>query len=98
MILLGTVSNETVTFGKQVSKYRNMRKWMIEFLRKFENRGTKIARVSSIFIAKSINLQLVTLILYRVEVRCDQRRFSMLSPLIEKSLLQAMKVETATNV
>ena len=31
---------------------------MIEFLRKFENRGIKIAWVNSIIISKSINLQL----------------------------------------
>ena len=29
---------------------------MVEFLRKFENRGTKIDRVNSIRITKSINL------------------------------------------
>ena len=37
---------------------------MIEFLRKFENRGIKIARVNAILITKSINLLLCTLILY----------------------------------
>ena len=39
---------------------------MVEFLRKFENRGTKIAWVNSILITKSINLQLFTLIWYGV--------------------------------
>ena len=39
---------------------------MIEFLRKFENRGIKIAWVDSIFITKFLNLQLFTLILYGV--------------------------------
>ena len=34
---------------------------MVEFLRKFENRGIKIAQVNSILITKSINLQLFTL-------------------------------------
>ena len=43
--------------------YKNMRKWMIEFIRTFENRGFKIARVNTILITKSINLQLFTLIL-----------------------------------
>ena len=28
---------------KYVTKYNNMRKWMVEFLRKFENRLVKIA-------------------------------------------------------
>ena len=64
-----------------------MRKWMIEFLRKFENRGIKIARVSSILITKSINLQLFTLILYGVEARCHRSRFSVLRPFIEKSMV-----------
>ena len=53
---------ETVTLRKHVTKYKNMRKWMAEF-RKFENLGVKIARVNSIFITKSINLQLFTLVL-----------------------------------
>ena len=44
---------------------------MVEFLRKFENLGIKIARVNSILTTKSINLQLSTLILYCVGVRCD---------------------------
>ena len=76
--------NETVTLRKQVTKYKNMRKWMIEFLRKFENRGIKIARVKAIFIVKSINLLFFTSIFYGVGVRCDRRRFSVLSPFIEK--------------
>ena len=48
-----------------------MRKWMVEFLRNFENRGIKIDQINSILITKSINLQLFTLILYGVGVRCD---------------------------
>ena len=39
---------------------------MLEFLKKIENRGIKIARVNSILITKSINLELFTLILYGV--------------------------------
>ena len=53
-------SNETVTLRKHVMKYKNMRKLMLEFLRKFEDRGIKIARVNLILINKSINLQLFT--------------------------------------
>ena len=57
-------SNETVTLGKHVTKFeKNMRKWITEFIRKLENCGIKIARVNSILIRKSINLQLFTLIL-----------------------------------
>ena len=44
---------------------------MIEFLSKFENRSIKFARVNSILITKSINLQLITLILCGAGVRCD---------------------------
>ena len=69
-----------------------MRKWMIEFLRKIENRCIKIARVNSILITKYINLQLFTLILYGLGVRFDLRRFSVLSPFIEKSMVIAMKL------
>ena len=59
---------------------------MVEFFRKFENRDIKIDRVNSILITKSINLQLFTLILYGVGVRCDRIRFLVLSPFIEKSM------------
>ena len=44
---------------------------MVEFHIKFENRGIKIARLNSILIAKSVNLQLFTLILYGVWVCCE---------------------------
>ena len=66
---------------------------MVELLKIFENRDTKINRVNSILITKSINLQLFTLILYSVGVCCDQRRFSVLSPFIEKSMVQYMRTE-----
>ena len=49
-------SNEIVTLFKHATKYENMRKWMVEFLRKSEGRDDKIARVNSIRITKSINL------------------------------------------
>ena len=39
---------------------------MVDFPRKFEDRGIKIDLVNSILITKSINLQLFTLILYGV--------------------------------
>ena len=59
---------------------------MVEFLRKFEKRGINIFQVNSILITNSIDLHLFTLILYGVGVRCDRRRFSVLSPFIEKSM------------
>ena len=46
---------------KHVTKYKNMRKWIVEFLKKFENRGIKITQVNSILITKFINLLLLTL-------------------------------------
>ena len=55
-----------LTFRKHVSKSQNMQKFMVKFLRKFENHGIKIAEVNSILINKSINLHLFTLILYGV--------------------------------
>ena len=64
-------SNETVTLRNHVTKYINMQKFIVKFLRKCENRDIKIARVHLILITKSINLQLFTLILYCVGVCCD---------------------------
>ena len=46
--------NETVTVIKHV-KYKNMRKWMVEFLKKSESRGNKFFRVNSIRVTKFIN-------------------------------------------
>ena len=48
-------SSETATVRKHVTKYKHMRKFMLVFLGKFENRGIKIVRVNSIRITKSIN-------------------------------------------
>ena len=64
-------SNETVTIRKHVTKYKNMRKWMVKCRSQFENRGIKIDLVNSILITKFINLQLFTLIVYGIGVRCD---------------------------
>ena len=44
-----------VIHSKHVKKYKNMRKWMVEFLNKSESRGNKISRVNSILIKKFIN-------------------------------------------
>ena len=49
-------SNEISTVRKHVIKYKHMRKLMLVFLGKFENRGIKIARVNSIRITKSMHL------------------------------------------
>ena len=66
-----------------------MRKW-IEVLRKFENLGVKNARVNSILITKSVDLQLFTLLLCSFRVRCDHMRFSVLSPFMEMSMAIAV--------
>ena len=51
---------------------------MVEFLRKFENRGIKIPRVNSILITKPINLQFFTVILYGVwGFLCDDDIFKL---------------------
>ena len=49
-------SNETATVRIHVTKYKHIRKRMLVFLGKFENRGIKIARVNSTHITKNINL------------------------------------------
>ena len=46
--------NETVTLTKHVTKYKYMRKWMVEFLSKSQSRVIKIALVNSIRMTKSI--------------------------------------------
>ena len=52
-LLTGTATNPWLR--KYVTKYKKMRKSMVEFLKKYESRGYKIARVNSIRIRKSIN-------------------------------------------
>ena len=49
-------SNETVTLKKHVTRYKHMLKWMVQFFRKFENRGIKIAGVKSFLITLCVNL------------------------------------------
>ena len=48
--------DETVTLTKHVTKYKYMRKWMVQFLSKSQSRVIKFARVNSIRMSKSINL------------------------------------------
>ena len=56
-------SNETVTLRKLVSKHKQMRKFMLVFLGKFENRGIKIVRVNLIRITKINQFTLILLVL-----------------------------------
>ena len=47
-------SVEPVTMSKYVAEKKQMRKWMVEFLNKFQGRGIKIHRDNLIRVAKSI--------------------------------------------
>ena len=60
-----------MTLKKQVTKYKIMRKWMVEVLRKSDSRGDKIDRVNSIRITKSINLLLFCTLLGSVVIKGD---------------------------
>ena len=44
-----------MTLAKHVTKYKYMRKWMVEFLNKSQSRVIKIARINLIRMTKSIN-------------------------------------------
>ena len=48
--------DETVTLTKHVTKYKYMRKWMVEFFSKSQSRVIKIARINSIRMKKSFKL------------------------------------------
>ena len=48
--------NETVTLRKHYTKYKYIRKLMVEFLRKSQNCGIKFAAVNSIRKTKCFNL------------------------------------------
>ena len=61
-------SNETATGREHVTKYKHIRKLMLVFIGKLENRGIKIAQVNSISITKFINLLSFSIVL---GVRCD---------------------------
>ena len=54
--VLNSIQLSAGTLRKLVTKYKNMRKWKVEFFRNSEGRGDKIARANSIRITKSINL------------------------------------------
>ena len=47
---------------EHVTKYKNMRKWMVEFLRRFEDRDIKIDRVNYNYLLSFCTL---------LGVRCD---------------------------
>ena len=63
---------EPLNKRKHVTKYKNMLKWMVEFLRKFENHAIKIRRDNSILITKICQF----IVIYfnfctAIGVRCD---------------------------
>ena len=84
-------SIETATLRTQVIKYKNMRKWMVEFLRKFENRAIKSGRYNSILITK---IRKFTAIYFNfvwcwgsvVMLTCLNKQ-QVLSPFIEKCMV-----------
>ena len=49
-------TDEAATLRETVAEYHHMRNLTVEFLSKFESRGTKMAMVNWIYITKSINL------------------------------------------
>ena len=66
-------SNETVTLRKHFTKYKNMRKWMVEFLRKSEVVVIKLLEVTQL--ASAINR--FTLICTVVGSVCDADIFKL---------------------
>ena len=64
-------SIETVTLRQHVAKYKNMQNWMVEFLRKFENRAIKISRDNSIRITKIHHFTVIYLNFVRFGGPCD---------------------------
>ena len=71
--------DDTVTHTKHVTKYKYMRKWMVEFLSKSQSRVIKIAGVNSIRMTKSINLFLFLCAVPRDDVM-ESTRFLMRPP------------------
>ena len=91
-------NNETVTVRKHVTKYKIMRKQMVEILRNFESHGDKMARlywtearINSIRITKSINL---LWFLYGVGIGCHRGRYSVHSPLINNKTYICLNLMT----
>ena len=59
-------SNETVTLWKHITKYKTMRKLIVEFLKNFENRDIKIAPALDSY-HQIYQFTVFSLILYGVE-------------------------------
>ena len=80
-------SNETMTLEKNVTKYKHLRKWMVEVLSKSESRGIKIAQVNSIRITKLS----IFFIILRAVLICEvikRTRFLTRPPAIVKTIEQ----------
>ena len=69
--------NETVTLRKHVTKYKNVRKWMIIFCKKLRIVALKLLRVNSILITKSINYSYLLFFCTVLAVRCDADIFKL---------------------
>ena len=71
-----------MTLRKHVTKSKkNMRKWTVEFLRKFESYGDKIAIVNTQFESTNLSIYLYF----------DGGRFFVHSPFIDKSKIRAIQ-------
>ena len=81
-------SNETVTLMKHATIYKNMRKWLVDFLRKFSSRGIKMLEWTQ-FASSNQSM-------YFNFARCwgplDRGRFSVHSPFINKSMIRQQSV------
>ena len=62
---------ETVTLRKHVTKYKSMRKSLVEFLRKFKNRAIKTFRDNLIFITQIYQFSYLLEFCMVLSVRCD---------------------------
>ena len=65
---------ETMTLGKHVTKYKNMRKWMVKFIRKFENRA-KVVEITPVLITKIYQFTAI----YFNFVRCSESAVMLIS-------------------
>ena len=86
-----------VTLRQHVTKYKNMRKWMVKYLRKFENHEIKSGRDNSILITKINQFSYLLSFCTVLAVRCDVDTFTLTAtgsvltcPFIEKSMIEVI--------
>ena len=64
-------SNETLTLRKPVAKYKTVQKWMLEFLRKYENGVELTRKLLELTLNSHHQIYQFAFTLYGVEARCD---------------------------